>query len=188
MASTLTNYSNVINAQYPVPGQDNDTQGFRDNFGNIQNALTIASIEISDLQVENIAIANRLDNITSPTYINAVALTATNITSDNINNNGTIYSDFFNGDGRYLTNLSVSNVENIANLTSLDVTNLTVGTINNYTPTKFISSAPATSKGASGDKAGMIFAASGFVYICYADYTTGSADIWAKVATVGATW
>jgi hypothetical protein len=27
-----------------------------------------------------------------------------------------------------------------------------------------------------------------FIYICYADYTTGADDIWAKVATVGETW
>lgn len=44
------NYSN-INTSYPVAGQDNDSQGFRDNFGAIQIALSTASNEISNLQL-----------------------------------------------------------------------------------------------------------------------------------------
>ena len=49
--STITNYSSNINSLYPVAGQDNDTQGFRDNFSNIKNAFEIASAEISNLQL-----------------------------------------------------------------------------------------------------------------------------------------
>jgi hypothetical protein len=44
------NYSN-IDTSYPVAGQDNDSQGFRDNFGAIQIALSTASNEISNLQL-----------------------------------------------------------------------------------------------------------------------------------------
>lgn len=50
MTSTVTNYSNNINALYPTPGVDNDTQGFRDNFSNIKTALTTAAGEIGYLQ------------------------------------------------------------------------------------------------------------------------------------------
>jgi hypothetical protein len=50
MTSTVTNYSNSINPLYPTPGVDNDTQGFRDNFANIKNALTTAASEIGYLQ------------------------------------------------------------------------------------------------------------------------------------------
>jgi len=50
MTSTVTNYSNNINSLYPTPGVDNDTQGFRDNFANIKNALTTAAGEIGYLQ------------------------------------------------------------------------------------------------------------------------------------------
>lgn len=50
MSSTVTNYSNNINTTYPVPGVDNDTQGFRDNFSNIKNALNVAADELSYLQ------------------------------------------------------------------------------------------------------------------------------------------
>lgn len=41
---------NNINDQYPVAGQDNDSQGFRDNFTNIKNNLRFAQEELNDLQ------------------------------------------------------------------------------------------------------------------------------------------
>ena len=48
--STITNFSGNINESFPVPGQDNDSQGFRDNFNNTKLAFNETSIEISDLQ------------------------------------------------------------------------------------------------------------------------------------------
>lgn len=53
----MTTYSNIytmtslINTAYPIAGQDNDSQGFRDNFTNISNLFVEASSEIGDLQV-----------------------------------------------------------------------------------------------------------------------------------------
>lgn len=41
---------NNIDGQYPIAGQDNDSQGFRDNFTNIKNNFTIAYNELADLQ------------------------------------------------------------------------------------------------------------------------------------------
>jgi hypothetical protein len=41
---------NNINGNYPVAGQDNDSQGFRDNFTNILNNFAFAASEISALQ------------------------------------------------------------------------------------------------------------------------------------------
>ena len=66
MSSTVTNYSNQINTRFPVPGEDNDSQGFRNNFSNIQNAFGTASDEITNLQ------------------IGAVSLSATNDFGDNV--------------------------------------------------------------------------------------------------------
>lgn len=54
MASSVTQFSNLININYPVPGEDNDTQGFRSNFTRIQNALLVTSNEISKLQLTSI--------------------------------------------------------------------------------------------------------------------------------------
>ena len=41
-----------INENFPVPGQDNDTQVFRDNFDTIKTSFRVAKEEISELQDE----------------------------------------------------------------------------------------------------------------------------------------
>jgi hypothetical protein len=48
MASSINPYN--INGNYPVAGQDNDSQGFRDNFTNTRNNLVFTKSEIEDLQ------------------------------------------------------------------------------------------------------------------------------------------
>jgi hypothetical protein len=48
MASNIN--PNNIDGTYPVAGQDNDSQGFRDNFTNIKNNFTYSRDEIGDLQ------------------------------------------------------------------------------------------------------------------------------------------
>ena len=48
MASNIN--PNNIDGTYPVAGQDNDSQGFRNNFTNIINNFSTAAAEISDLQ------------------------------------------------------------------------------------------------------------------------------------------
>jgi hypothetical protein len=45
---------NNIDGTYPIAGQDNDSQGFRDNFTNIKNNLTFAQAELADLQLNAI--------------------------------------------------------------------------------------------------------------------------------------
>jgi len=40
-----------IDGAFPVAGQDNNSQGFRDNFTNIKNALNVAESEISSLEL-----------------------------------------------------------------------------------------------------------------------------------------
>ena len=51
MASTVTNYKYTFNAEFPVAGVDNDSQGFRNNFQAIKTALTAADTEITNLQL-----------------------------------------------------------------------------------------------------------------------------------------
>jgi hypothetical protein len=48
MASNI-NTTN-LDTTYPIAGQDNDTQGFRTNFTNIQNNFVVAYNEITALQ------------------------------------------------------------------------------------------------------------------------------------------
>ena len=47
---------------------------------------------------------------------------------------------------------------------------------------------PATSKGKTGDKAGMVAADATYMYYCTADYTTGTANIWKRVTWLSGTW
>lgn len=54
-----------IDANYPIPGQNNSTQGFRNNFASIKQNLDIASNEITDLQNKAVlksALANSVIN------------------------------------------------------------------------------------------------------------------------------
>ena len=60
MASSLSPTS--IDATFPVAGQDNDSQGFRDNFNQIKTDLTNAKSELEDLQ----STAVLKGNLTSP--------------------------------------------------------------------------------------------------------------------------
>lgn len=50
-----------INENFPVPGEDNDTQVFRDNFDTIKNSLRLAQEEVTDLQ-NNAARLNESNN------------------------------------------------------------------------------------------------------------------------------
>ena len=46
---------NNINGEYPLAGQDNNTQGFRDNFTNIKVNFQYAETEITNLQANSIS-------------------------------------------------------------------------------------------------------------------------------------
>ena len=61
MTSTITHYSSLIDTTFPVPGQDNDTSGFRSNYINIQQSLLVASSEITELQYEQSGILTQLN-------------------------------------------------------------------------------------------------------------------------------
>ena len=51
----------AIDATYPVAGQDNDSQGFRDNFSNIKNTLTKIKTDLDSLDT-NSAVKNDEEN------------------------------------------------------------------------------------------------------------------------------
>lgn len=50
MASEISKYSQNIDTNFPVKGQDNPSQGFRDNFAQIRLALDTAANEVSAVQ------------------------------------------------------------------------------------------------------------------------------------------
>lgn len=68
--SSLINFGSV-DATYPVAGQDNNSQGFRDNFGVIKTGLGQASTEITALQ-NNAAFKNAANDFGQNVLSNAV--------------------------------------------------------------------------------------------------------------------
>lgn len=64
MASNIN--PNIIDGTYPIPGQDNDSQGFRDNFTNTRNNFQSAKNELEDLQAKCIVNAQLSVSGSSP--------------------------------------------------------------------------------------------------------------------------
>jgi hypothetical protein len=77
-----------INTNYPVPGVNNSTQGFRDNFASTRSALDTASVEISDLQskavVKNALNGTTINNDMANTMISNAAVHGFRYTSYNM--------------------------------------------------------------------------------------------------------
>jgi hypothetical protein len=100
MASNINDTG--VNANYPVAGQDNDSQGFRDNFSVISSNFVAAKAEIVALQT-NGAVKNADNNFLGNSIINAdfknttetafIATTTVN-TSQNINVDNGAYQEF----------------------------------------------------------------------------------------------
>jgi len=51
LSTTASYYIQSINANYPVAGQNNDSQGFRNNFSNIKAAISATNIDLVNLQI-----------------------------------------------------------------------------------------------------------------------------------------
>jgi hypothetical protein len=82
---------NNIDGTYPIAGQDNSSQGFRDNFTNIKNNLAFAKSEIEDLQryalLKNPLPGTDLNNEMNNALIKGAQLIKT---TEPINNVGTV--------------------------------------------------------------------------------------------------
>lgn len=104
MASSI-NTAN-INGEYPVAGQDNSSQGFRDNFTNIKTNLNYAKSEIEDLQskvvLKEALTGTSLDNNMDGNLIYNVELNRVSMTKAGLGvQSGTLTVDFT--DGHYQT-------------------------------------------------------------------------------------
>jgi hypothetical protein len=98
-----------IDIKYPIAGQDNDTQGFRDNFTIIKTNFSTAATEISTLQTQVYANSNvasylsvaTIDNFSAGNITVAHALQLANVTTTQRNaltvtNGALIYNNTFN--------------------------------------------------------------------------------------------
>jgi len=62
----------IINNNFPVPGADNDSNGFRENFLAISTALAVAKTEITQLQTNAIISADLAFDAASMFALNAL--------------------------------------------------------------------------------------------------------------------
>jgi len=101
--------TNNIDATYPVPGVNNSTQGFRDNFGSIKNNLDIARTEITDIQtkavVKSAITGTSLNNDMANTLISNAAVQGFRAKTYNlgVNLSGTVLINVTRADVQYGT-------------------------------------------------------------------------------------
>ena len=88
-----------IDGTFPIAGQDNDSQGFRDNFTNTKNNFIFAASELADLQAKAIT-TSALNGQTLQNNMNGTALTAPQLVAwtqgliDLGNQNGSVTFNF----------------------------------------------------------------------------------------------
>lgn len=101
--------TNGIDVNYPVPGVNNSSQGFRDNFASIKTNLNTAANEITDLQnkvVVKTGLANTTaNNDMANTLISNAAVKGFRSTTYNLGNalSGTVLINLQSGDVQYGT-------------------------------------------------------------------------------------
>lgn len=99
--------TNGINVNYPTPGVNNNSQGFRDNFASIKTNITTAGVEITDLQnkvVVKSALANStVNNDMAGTMISNTLTRGFRASTYNLGNalSGTVLVDVSLGDVQY---------------------------------------------------------------------------------------
>jgi hypothetical protein len=117
--------TNTIDANYPIPGQNNSSQGFRDNFASIKQNLDIASNELTDLQnkvVLKSALANStLNNDMANTLISNAAILSFRHTMFNLGNalSGTVVVNASVADVHY-GNVAANTTLNFGNWAPVD--------------------------------------------------------------------
>ena len=115
---------NNINGSYPVAGQDNNSQGFRDNFTNTRTNFAAAAAEITDLQNKAILKAPLTgtlvaDNNMNGTRLVNVQLQDTSVTVVDLQNiNGPVNINYESGQYQYNATTTGSVTLNLSNFPS----------------------------------------------------------------------
>jgi hypothetical protein len=101
-----------IDTTFPIPGRDNDSQGFRTNFSSIKQGLTQAATEISDLQRSKA-------NLTEPSwFIDQTQATSTQTGAIRVNGGVGIGQDLYVGGNVHVNGNIVSSGTNAIITTS----------------------------------------------------------------------
>lgn len=98
-----------INANYPIPGQNNSSQGFRDNFAAIKVALNRTAVELTQLR-QNAVFKNPVDGLSAQgndysygKIVRPQLLSYTETIVDLGQQSGSVYIDFNRGNFQKLT-------------------------------------------------------------------------------------
>lgn len=94
MSLTATNFINLINSNYPVRGQDNDSQGFRDNFNNISGALYSINSQVDFINLYAVITTNTNNTFYGNTISDANFQNCSTEMYDNGEQNGNITIDY----------------------------------------------------------------------------------------------
>jgi len=132
--------TNGLDVNYPIPGKNNSSQGFRNNFNNIKQNLNTAGSEISDLQgkvVVKSALANTtLNNDMANTLISNAATLQFRSTTYNLGNalTGSVAINCALGDVQYGNisgNVTIAQFGNWAPTNTQSTIKLQLGRANN---------------------------------------------------------
>jgi hypothetical protein len=75
LASTVSNYSNLIDINFPVPGADNDLKKFSNNFSVITATINVAVVELAAIRNSGVYLTD--NNVFGGTITNATVTNST---------------------------------------------------------------------------------------------------------------
>lgn len=105
-----------IDGTFPIAGQDNTSQGFRNNFTNIQNNFSVAAGEITDIQNKGVFTSaltgSTLNNNFNGSSISAVNIAGAGYILNNINGGGGVI-------GSVVLDFSLGNIQTITTAGSI---------------------------------------------------------------------
>jgi hypothetical protein len=106
MSSQIT--TDNIDGTYPIAGQDNDSQGFRDNFTNIKNNFAYAKSEIDDLLSKVVVKSALSGEVSTNNSLNGEAINGAQL----INTSETRYA-IGTTSGTVTLNMALGNVQSV---------------------------------------------------------------------------
>jgi hypothetical protein len=158
----------------------------------IVSAKTQSAYDVANTALASAALAINFDNQANGAYTHAnsaydQANTGTTLAGAAYNQGNTAYDQATTGTtiaqdayGRANTVwLQANSISTLANTTANTVANLANAII-------YVGTAPANNKGDTGDTVGMVYLANNYFYYCTETYTTGSANIWSRIASTDA--
>lgn len=123
--STASSYISKVNENYPIAGQDNNTQGFRDNFKNLKISLNYLDEDLYEVKLNAVVASNPLTNFSGNTLENIVLknqrveIFEEQGTNYNINYQNGNFQKFSVSNSTHI--FSISSAPNVGEISKVDV-------------------------------------------------------------------